>query len=84
MSTNEKLTEVLNDLIQINNDRVTGYEKASDEAKSIDVDLQATFNKMANESRKYVAELTNEVQRLGGEPLRVQPIAAKFTGYGWM
>jgi uncharacterized protein (TIGR02284 family) len=68
MSTNEKLTEVLNDLIQINNDRVTGYEKASDESRSIDVDLQATFNKMANESRKYAAELTNEVQRLGGEP----------------
>src|SRR6476659_1480574 len=68
MSTNEKLTEVLNDLIRINNDRTTGYEKASAEAKSIDVDLQATFNKMANESRKYAAELTNGVQRLGGEP----------------
>jgi len=68
MSTNEKLTEVLNDLIRINNDRTTGYEKASAEVKSIDVDLQATFNKMANESRKYAAELTNEVQRLGGEP----------------
>jgi uncharacterized protein (TIGR02284 family) len=68
MSANEKLTEVLNDLIQINNDRVTGYEKASDEARSIDVDLQATFNKMANASRKYAAELGNEVQRLGGEP----------------
>jgi uncharacterized protein (TIGR02284 family) len=68
MSTNEKLTEVLNDLIRINNDRTTGYEKASEEVRSIDVDLFATFNKMANESRKYVAELSNEVQRLGGEP----------------
>ena len=68
MSINEKLTEVLNDLIRINNDRTTGYEKASEEAKSIDVDLQATFNKMANHSRKYAAELTNEVKRLGGEP----------------
>jgi uncharacterized protein (TIGR02284 family) len=68
MSTNEKLTEVLNDLIRINNDRTTGYEKASAEVKAIDVDLQATFNKMANDSRKYAAELTNEVQRLGGEP----------------
>ncbi len=68
MNTNEKLTEVLNDLIRINNDRTTGYEKASQDVKSIDVDLQATFNKMATESRKYAAELTNEVQRLGGEP----------------
>ena len=67
MSTNEKLTHVLNDLIRINNDRTTGYEKASEEARSIDVDLQAIFNKMANESRKYAAELTNEVRSLGGE-----------------
>ncbi|MEO8764597.1 MAG: PA2169 family four-helix-bundle protein [Ginsengibacter sp.] len=68
MSTNEKLTEVLNDLIRINNDRTTGYDKASEEAKSIDVDLRATFNKMANESRKYTSQLTDEVTRMGGAP----------------
>ncbi len=68
MNTNEKLTEVLNDLIRINNDRTKGYEKAAEDVKPLDVDLQATFNKMANESRKYTAELTNEVQRHGGEP----------------
>ena len=64
MNTNEKLTEVLNDLIRINNDRTTGYLNASDEAKTIDVDLQATFNKMADESRKYAAQLTNEVNEV--------------------
>lgn len=68
MNTNEKLTEVLNDLIRINNDRATGYVNASEEAKSIDVDLRATFNKMADQSRKFAAELTNEVSRLGGKP----------------
>lgn len=68
MATNEKLVEVLNDLIEINNDRITGYEKAVKETKDIDVDLQAIFNKMADESRKYKAELTQAVSRLGGEP----------------
>ncbi len=68
MSVNDKLTEVLNDLIRINNDRVHGYEKAAEDIKSYDVDLQAVFNKMANDSRKYAAELTNEVEKLGGEP----------------
>ena len=68
MSANDKLTEVLNDLIKINNDRVQGYEKAAEDIKSYDVDLQPIFSKMANDSRKYVAELTNEVERLGGEP----------------
>lgn len=67
-TTNEKLVEVLNDLIEINNDRIVGYEKASQETEKIDVDLQAIFNKMADESRKYKAELNAEVARLGGEP----------------
>jgi uncharacterized protein (TIGR02284 family) len=68
ITTNEKLTGVLNDLIQINNDRITGYEKASKETEKVDVDLRAVFSKMADESRKYKSELTAEVSRLGGEP----------------
>ncbi|MEO6584586.1 MAG: PA2169 family four-helix-bundle protein [Ferruginibacter sp.] len=68
MATNDKLEEVLNDLIQINNDRITGYDKANHEAKDVDVDLQATFSKMADESRKYKAELTEAVRNLGGDP----------------
>ncbi len=68
MNTNEKLTTVLNDLITINNDRNEGYTNAAKEAKAIDVDLQATFAKMSDDSKKYAAELTNEVARLGGTP----------------
>lgn len=68
METNEKLAEVLNDLIQINNDRITGYQKAAEETKDIDVDLQGIFHKMADESRHYKSELSNEVLRIGGKP----------------
>lgn len=64
---NDELTSVLNDLVQINNDRVKGYEKATEESKTVDVDLQAMFIKMADDSRGYAAELTQEVLRLGGE-----------------
>ncbi|TDE12860.1 ferritin-like domain-containing protein [Dyadobacter psychrotolerans] len=67
METNENLVEVLNDLIKINNDRIDGYEKALVEVEDIDVDLKAMFQKMANESREYVAELSREVAALGGE-----------------
>ncbi len=76
MSTNEKLAEVLNDLIQINNDRTTGYEKAATESESADIDLKAIFNKMADESRKFKSELTQEVSKLGEEP------ASDATGLG--
>ena len=68
MTTNEKLVSVLNDLIEINNDRVTGYKKAAEETKDIDVDLKAIFYKMADESMKYLSELRDDVTRLGGEP----------------
>lgn len=67
MATNDNLIEVLNDLIRINNDRIVGYEKASDEARNIDIDLRAVFSRMADESRQYAAELTQEVVKLGGE-----------------
>lgn len=68
MATNDNVIEVLNDLIRINNDRVAGYEKASDEARNIDVDLRSIFSRMAEESRQYAAELTQEVVKLGGDP----------------
>ena len=68
MTTNENLVEVLNDLVQINNDRIKGYQKAAEETKDIDVDLKAIFIKMAEESIKYKTELVNEISKFGGEP----------------
>jgi len=68
METNEKLTEVLNGLIEINNDRVNGYEKAVEETRDLDLDMKAIFHSMANDSRQYASELSNLVTRLGGTP----------------
>ena len=68
METNEKLIEALNGLIEINNDRVNGYEKAIEETKDLDVDLKAIFSGMASESRKYSGELTKTVAEVGGTP----------------
>ncbi|HET9825107.1 MAG TPA: PA2169 family four-helix-bundle protein [Chitinophagaceae bacterium] len=68
MERNERTIEVLNDLIRINHDRVEGYEKAVKETDENDVDLRNIFNRMADESRSYARELTERVQRLGGEP----------------
>jgi uncharacterized protein (TIGR02284 family) len=68
MAMNEKTVEILNDLVQINHDRVRGYEKAADETNSDDADLRALFTDFANESRQYAAELSELVKNLGGEP----------------
>ena len=68
MERNEKIRDILNDLIRINNDRVVGYGKAIDELKPEDADLAALFNRYINESKQYSDELTHEVTRLGGDP----------------
>src|SRR6476620_6766391 len=65
---NEKVIGILNDLIQINHDRVEGYKKAIDELKDEDADLKTLFSRYVNESREYAQELTTEVSRLGGNP----------------
>lgn len=67
MEKQEELVSLLNDLIKINNDRITGYERAIVDTKDSDIDLKAMFKEMADQSTKYVAELTQEVGRLGGE-----------------
>jgi len=65
---NEKTISIINDLIRINNDRIEGYEKAVKETRDEDADLKNVFNRMADESRNYKQELTNELRRMGGEP----------------
>ena len=67
METVEKSVEVLNDLIEINNDRVAGFEHASKELEGNSDDLKAVFQNFSSESRRYVQELTAAVSRIGGE-----------------
>lgn len=67
---NKKVVDVLNDLIEINNDRVVGYNKSIEELKSEDADLRTLFQRYIQESGQYSSELRQEVSRLGGEPTR--------------
>lgn len=59
--------EILNDLIQINNDRIDGYEKALKELKEEDTDLRALFSSMISESHEIRLALGTEVNALGGD-----------------
>ncbi|SJZ78875.1 conserved hypothetical protein [Chitinophaga eiseniae] len=67
MNTNTATVETLNDLIGINNDRISGYEKALKDIKGKDADLQELFTHMIDESRTMRNALGKEVQGLGGE-----------------
>jgi uncharacterized protein (TIGR02284 family) len=68
MENRDELVGVLNDLIRINNDRIEGYQRAANESKDSDVDLKAIFHEMADQSMKYVNELTAKVGSMGGDP----------------
>ncbi|MBC7867263.1 MAG: PA2169 family four-helix-bundle protein [Gloeobacteraceae cyanobacterium ES-bin-316] len=78
MTNNENLVETLNDLVRINNDRVTGYDKAANQAEGEDVDLKAIFSKMASESRDYIVELDEQILTLGGKPDNDSTFAGKI------
>jgi uncharacterized protein (TIGR02284 family) len=65
METKEATLDVLNDLIQINNDRIVGYERAIKELGEGDEDLKVLFTRMIQESHQFKMELGTEVQALG-------------------
>lgn len=67
MENNTINPETLNDLIQINNDRVAGYEKAIKELQPEDSDLKDLFVKMIAESHKHKLALATAVQGTGTE-----------------
>jgi uncharacterized protein (TIGR02284 family) len=57
---------ILNDLIEIHNDRIKGYTRAIEELKDGDQDLKGIFMAMIDESRNIRMALGQEVQALGG------------------
>lgn len=63
---NEKTVDVLNTLVEINNDRIEGYETAAQETE--EQDLETLFGRFAQASHKCRQELANEITSLGGTP----------------
>ncbi len=67
MQNSKETVEVLNDLVRINNDRITGYERAIRETKPEDDDLKIFYATMIAESHRNKIALANELQALGAE-----------------
>ncbi len=66
METTEKV-HVLNDLIEINNYRVAGFEKAMTNIQDPTIDLQELFQHFSQQSRQFSQELSALVASRGGE-----------------
>jgi uncharacterized protein (TIGR02284 family) len=72
----EDIIDGLNSLIEINNDRIEGYEKASKETE--ENDLKTLFTSFIRTSEKCRLELIDEVLFLGGTPAEGTKISGKF------
>jgi uncharacterized protein (TIGR02284 family) len=73
---NEKVVDVLNTLIVINNDRIEGYETASEE--TVEADLKTLFAGFIRTSKQCKLELISEVHKLGGTPDEGTRTTGKF------
>jgi hypothetical protein len=72
-----KTVQMLKDLIRVNKDRITGYEKAAHEENKMDTGIRNMLSRMATESRSYVNSLHAEVIRLGSAPVTQDTITGK-------
>lgn len=80
-TTNENLVSELNKLVEINNDRIRGYERAI--AETEDKELKSLFKDMVTHSQKYKLELSNDIKSLGAKPTEGTKKFGKIF-LGWM
>ncbi len=72
----QKSIDLLNSLIEINNDRVEGYETAANETDA--ADLKSLFAELKNTSLQNLSALRSAVTGLGGEPEEGTRVTGKF------
>lgn len=72
----DKAIDVLNSLIEINSDRIEGYETASKETE--ETDFKSLFSQFVKTSEWCKSELVREVEKLGGIPIEGTSTTGKF------
>ncbi len=72
----EKTIDALNKLVEINNDRIEGYEKASENTE--EKDLKDLFSEFRRTSQKCLSELKSEITKLGVKATEETTISGEF------
>lgn len=75
---NHKIAEVLNDLVQINTDRIAVYENAHTKIEEGYKSLEPLFNRMIDESKEYVNALISEISKLDVRVVKSAPASGKI------
>lgn len=75
-TNNQEIIDCLNNLVQINNDRIQGYLTASQETDQDD--LKSVFSEMMTTSQECRRELVQEITKLGGTPVEGTTVSGKL------
>ncbi|HMG16267.1 MAG TPA: DUF2383 domain-containing protein, partial [Saprospiraceae bacterium] len=73
---NDKSIDVLNSVLEINNDRIAGYETALKETE--DSDLKTVFLQFIQTSNRCKSELISEIARISGTPIEGTKTSGKI------
>lgn len=65
MENTQATVQILNDLIQINNDRIEGYQRASKDLQDDSIELKSLFTRLIGQSQGYKLALGTEVSAFG-------------------
>jgi uncharacterized protein (TIGR02284 family) len=61
------ITDILNNLITINKNRIVGYKEAIHDTNESQEKIRGLFKKMVDQSENYIDELKEKIKQLGGE-----------------
>nr|WP_294862287.1 PA2169 family four-helix-bundle protein [uncultured Fluviicola sp.] len=75
-TNNQEIIASLNNLVQINNDRIQGYLTAAEETDQDD--LKRVFSEMMTASQECRRELVQEISKLGGTPVEGTTVSGKI------
>lgn len=79
MDNNEKKIDLVNRAVEINNDRIKGYEKAIEIAGDANIrELQELFRQYIEQSRQFITELSPYLERYGQEPTEDSNLTGKI------
>jgi len=70
--------EIFNDLIQINQDRISNFQRAIEKLNDAGADLQIMFQKLSGQCKTFNRELKKEVKKIGGHPMYSSVIAGRI------
>lgn len=65
MSEKNKSLDLFSKLIEINKERISGYEKAASATEAIDADIRSAFMRMALQSKQFIKEIKQHVPSIG-------------------